>query len=109
MAISRSAKVWLCGKLFTALLSERLIAHASALSPWGTTSRLPEATPGRWREVRFVPNQVRRTAEPDMPLREVLTDGPDISRGLSETPRRLRPQIKPYFPDTVAGKEIRTG
>ena len=30
-----SAKAWLYGKLFVALLTEKLIAHASALSPWG--------------------------------------------------------------------------
>ena len=103
-----SSKAWLYGKLFTALLTERLIAHASALSPGGTTSRLPEATPRRWREFRFVPNQVRQTIEPDMPLREVMTDWPDISRSLSEPSRRRPPQIKRYFPDTVAGKEIKT-
>lgn len=30
-----SAKAWLYGKLFVALLSEKLIQHARALSPWG--------------------------------------------------------------------------
>ena len=30
-----SAKAWLYGKLFTALLVEKLIRHASAISPWG--------------------------------------------------------------------------
>ena len=30
-----SAKAWLYGKLFTVLLTEKLIAHASAVSPWG--------------------------------------------------------------------------
>lgn len=30
-----SAKAWLYGKLFVALLTEKLIEHASALSPWG--------------------------------------------------------------------------
>ncbi len=43
-----------------------------------------------------------------MPLREVLTDWPDISRGLSEPPRRRRPQSERYFPDTVSGKDIKT-
>ncbi len=32
---SESSKAWLYGKLFTALLAEKLIAHASAVSPWG--------------------------------------------------------------------------
>jgi len=30
-----SSRAWLYGKLFAALLTERLIAHASSLSPWG--------------------------------------------------------------------------
>ncbi|MCY4287252.1 MAG: transposase [Aestuariivita sp.] len=30
-----SAKAWLYGKLFTALLTKRLIHHAVAISPWG--------------------------------------------------------------------------
>jgi Transposase DDE domain len=30
-----SAKAWLYGKLFVALLTEKLTQHASALSPWG--------------------------------------------------------------------------
>jgi hypothetical protein len=31
----QSAKAWLYGKLFVALLTEKVIEHASALSPWG--------------------------------------------------------------------------
>ena len=30
-----SAKAWLYGKLFVALLTEKLIHHARAVSPWG--------------------------------------------------------------------------
>ena len=30
-----SSKAWLYGKLFVALLTEKLIAHASSISPWG--------------------------------------------------------------------------
>ena len=30
-----SSKAWLYGKLFTALLTEKLMAHANAVSPWG--------------------------------------------------------------------------
>jgi hypothetical protein len=30
-----SAKAWLYGKLFVALLTEKLIHHACAVSPWG--------------------------------------------------------------------------
>ena len=31
----QSSQAWLYGKLFVALLTEKLIEHASALSPWG--------------------------------------------------------------------------
>ena len=31
----QSAKAWLYGKLFVALLTDKLIHHAGALSPWG--------------------------------------------------------------------------
>ncbi len=30
-----SARAWLYGKLFVALLTEKLIQHASSISPWG--------------------------------------------------------------------------
>ena len=32
---SDSSKAWLYGKLFVALLTEKLINHASSISPWG--------------------------------------------------------------------------
>ena len=35
-------------------------------------SSAPELTPSRWREFRFVLNQVQRTIEPDMSLHDVL-------------------------------------
>ena len=31
----QSARAWLYGKLFVALLVEKLIGHARAISPWG--------------------------------------------------------------------------
>jgi IS4 transposase len=33
-----SAQAWLYGKLFVALLTEKLLAHARAVSPWGDGS-----------------------------------------------------------------------
>ena len=30
-----SSKAWLYGKLFVALLTEKLVDHASSISPWG--------------------------------------------------------------------------
>ncbi len=37
-----SAKAWLYGKLFVALLTEKLIRHACALSPWGYELEVPQ-------------------------------------------------------------------
>lgn len=39
-----SAKAWLYGKLFVALLVEKLIAHAESISPWGYRLEKPPAT-----------------------------------------------------------------
>jgi hypothetical protein len=39
-----SAQAWLYGKVFVALLTEKLLAHARALSPWGYA--LPDPTTG---------------------------------------------------------------
>ena len=91
-----SSKAWLYGKLFSALLTVKLIAHASALSPGATTSAQCGAVPSRWREFRFALNQVLRAVEPAMPLKQLLTELPDISRMLSEPPRKRHPQIDRY-------------
>ena len=37
-----SSQAWLYGKLFTALLVEKLIYHARAVSPWGYVLRAPQ-------------------------------------------------------------------
>ena len=78
---SESSKTWLYGKLFAALLTERLIAHASAPFPWGYDFLAPRSPPSRWGEFRHLRNQVWRAIEPDISLQEVLTDWPGISRG----------------------------
>lgn len=38
-----SARSWLYGKLIVALLTEKLVEHASALSPWGYELQAPPA------------------------------------------------------------------
>lgn len=35
-----SAQAWLYGKLFIALLTEKIMRHAELISPWGTTAKL---------------------------------------------------------------------
>ena len=41
-------------------------------------------------------NQVLRSVEPAVPLEQLLKDWPDISRRLSEPPRKRRAQIERY-------------
>ena len=53
-------------------------------------------------------NQVRRTIEPGIPLPELLADWPAISRGLSEPPRKRRPQMERYFPIGMKTEEQKT-
>ncbi len=53
-------------------------------------------------------NQVRRTIEPGIPLRELLADWPGISRGLSEPMRKRRPQVERYFPIGKPPEERKT-
>jgi len=92
-----SAKAWLYGKLLVALLMEKLIRHATAVSPWGPAWR--QSRPhSPWRDFRFMLNQLTRTIEPQLPLARVITEWNQIFRALAEPPRRRRPQITEHFP-----------
>ena len=51
----------------------------------------------RWREFRFAANQVARAIEPPLGLDEMIGAWGEISRALSEPPRRRTPQIERYF------------
>ncbi len=46
--------------------------------------------------------------EPGIPLPELLADWPAISRGLSEPPRKRRPQMERYFPIGMKTEEQKT-
>ena len=54
-----SAKAWLYGKLFVALLVEKLIHHARAISPGATTTCRRRRPPSAWRDFKFVLNRSR--------------------------------------------------
>ena len=82
-----SAKAWLYGKLFVALLVEKLIHHARAISPWGYDVPAPRP-PSAWRDFKFVLNQVTRAIEPPLPLARMISDWRTISGELAEPPRR---------------------
>jgi len=77
--------------------------------PRGTRSPLSAATLGRWRAFRFLLNQIRRTAESDIPLKEVLADWAMIARDLAGPKRKRRPQLERYFqkPQTDGDRKTR--
>ena len=58
-----SAKAWLYGKLLVALLTEKLIHHASAVPSGGTTWKRKRRH-SAWRDFKFVHNQIVRAIEP---------------------------------------------
>ena len=79
-----------------ALLAEKLIHHARAISPWGYDVPAP-APPSAWRDFKFVFNQVTRTIEPPLPLARMISDWRTLSGELAEPPRRRQPQLSAYF------------
>ena len=50
----------------------------------------------RWREFRFVINQIKRAIEPHIPLSELIAGWNDISVSLSERERRRKIQLSEY-------------
>ena len=93
-----SAKVWLYGKLLAALLVEKLIHHASAISPRGTKWD-PDRPRSAWRDFKSVWNQVKRAIKPLIPVSQTLADWPALSTELAENPRKRRSQIVNFFGD----------
>ena len=92
----QSAQAWLYGKLFTALLVEKLVRPPAPFPP-GDTARRKNRTPSRWREFRFAANQAARAIEPHLALGDMIGAWGEISRALSEPPRKRTPQIERYF------------
>ena len=91
-----SAKAWLYGKLFVALLVEKLIHHARAIPPGATRCRRRRPR-NPWRDFKFVLNQVARTIEPLLPLARLISDWRTISGALAEPPRSRQRQLSAYF------------
>ena len=95
-AVFFSTMAWLYGKLFVALLVEKLIHHARAISPGATTYRCRRPR-SAWRDFKFVFNQVTRAIEPPLSLARMIGDWRTISGELAEPPRRRQPQLSAYF------------
>ena len=91
-----SSKAWLYGKLFVALLTEKLIDFATSFPP-GDTSLSIKKTKSKWREFAFMFNQVKRAIEPALSLQEVLKYWNDIACSLAENIRIRKTQISKYF------------
>jgi len=91
-----SAKAWLYGKLFVALLTERLVEYAETVSP-GDTNWKRRRPRSRWREFAFAFNQVKRAIEPPLPLAGMFSHWTEISKTLAETERCRKPQLTQYY------------
>ena len=50
-----------------------------------------------WREFNFAFNQVKRAIEPHLALEDMISSWNDISKFLSERPRKRNLQISRYF------------
>lgn len=79
------SKAWLYGKLFVALLTEKIIDHARFISPWDIqlTSQRERS---QWSEFKFMYRKVIRAIEPEIRLRELINGWTQVSAGLA-TPR----------------------
>jgi hypothetical protein len=84
------------GKLLVALLVEKLIQHANSISPWDKSGK-NDRPQSPWREFSVVLWQVEIAIVPPPPLRETLSAWHDISKSLSEPPRRRTAQLVSYF------------
>ena len=91
-----SAKAWLYGKLFVALLVEKLIAHARTISP-GATAWRRRRPPSAWRDFQFMLHQVTRAIEPSLAPSRTLSEWNAIPEQLADPPRKRKPQLARYF------------
>jgi Transposase DDE domain len=92
-----SAKAWRYGKLFVALLTEKLIRHASAVSPWGY--RLELATLLAAGGVSF-PSPFINSPRPSnraLSLRRMIENWQSIASNLTEPPRKRTLQEETFF------------
>ena len=94
-----SAKAWLYGKLLVALLVEKVVRHAQAISPRDAASRKKRIR-SPWRNFKFALNQVTRAIEPAFTLGQMIEQWDKVSASLTEPPRERSNQVDSHFPLT---------
>jgi hypothetical protein len=91
----QSSSAWLYGKLFVALLSQKMARVGSTISPWGYL--LPDAAEHSEpvaREFQLAFHQVLSAITPMLPLQTVLQNWNEVASALSEPNRNRRPQLE---------------
>ncbi len=67
------------------------------LFPPGDTTWKNEQPQSEWREFNFAFNQVKRIIEPELPLKNMFSQWNEISKSLSERPRKRKVQKTKYY------------
>jgi hypothetical protein len=89
----QSSRAWLYGKLFVALLSQKMARIGSTISPWGyPLSNLPHI-PSRWREFHFAFHRILEAITPRVGLDAVLSQWNQVAADLGERNRKRTPQV----------------
>ncbi len=91
-----SAKVWLCEKQLGTPLVEKLIGHATAVSPWDPACR-HRRPHGARRDLKFQVHQVTRAIDPRFLLSRLIAEKNEISEELANPPRLRLAQLGSYF------------
>ena len=75
-----SARAWLYGKLFVALLARKNSSATPAPFPPGDITWSRRRPPSAWRDFQFMLNQVKRSIEPSLSLSQTFSQWNTILR-----------------------------
>ena len=87
-----SARAWLLGKLFVALLTQKLLHYARAISP-NEDEQVKTGPRSEWREFSILFHQMQRAIEPPLDLAALCQHWQGISASLAEAPRKRALQL----------------
>ncbi len=96
-----SCRAWLYGKMFVALLTERLCREAQFFSPWGYPIEIQRRRRAQAEasaqsvagEFEFWFMVIQHTILPELSIRECLANWPTIQEKLMENPRKRQPTL----------------